>query len=174
MSSSLQPHGLCPRGSSVLHYIPEFAQIHVHWADASIFAFRRNAFKRKPLNRHYIYCPWQLLLWGFHTFYYCTWAPALGRRKGGREGENQWVFVFWPSPRMLCVFILGRGSLLRWLVPSSIHVGWRKEVRKAWWLEGCHEVSDLSLVIGATSLDCFQDQTLAASYSLNFPLSSEN
>ena len=93
MSNSLQPHGLCPRGSSVLYYLPEFAQIHVHWVDASIFAFRRNAFKSKPLNRQYIYCRWQMLLWGFHTFYYRTWAPALGRRKGGREGENQWVFV---------------------------------------------------------------------------------
>ena len=29
------PHGLQP-GSSVLHYLPEFAQIHVHWVDDAI------------------------------------------------------------------------------------------------------------------------------------------
>jgi hypothetical protein len=31
-----------------------------------------------------------------------------------------------------------------------------KEVEKAWWLAGNHEVSDLNLVIGATILDTFQ------------------
>lgn len=34
-----------------------------------------------------------------------------------------------------------------------------KEMQKVWWLAGPHEVPDLNLVIGATILDCFQDQT---------------
>lgn len=39
-----------------------------------------------------------------------------------------------------------------------------KEMERAWWLAGHHEISDLNLVIGATILDCFQDQILAATY----------
>ena len=31
MFESLQPHGLSITGSPVLHYLPEFAQTHVHW-----------------------------------------------------------------------------------------------------------------------------------------------
>ena len=31
MSNSLQPHGRSTPGSSVLHHLLEFAQIHVHW-----------------------------------------------------------------------------------------------------------------------------------------------
>ena len=35
MSDCLRPHGVQNAGSSVLHYLPEFAQIHVHWAPFS-------------------------------------------------------------------------------------------------------------------------------------------
>ena len=36
MSNSLQPHGLQTPGVPVLHHIPEFAQIYVHWVSDAI------------------------------------------------------------------------------------------------------------------------------------------
>ena len=36
VSNSLSPHGLQHTRSSVLHYLPELAQIHVHWVRAAI------------------------------------------------------------------------------------------------------------------------------------------
>ena len=36
MSDSLQPHGLSTPGFPVLHYLLEFAQIHVHWVGDAI------------------------------------------------------------------------------------------------------------------------------------------
>ena len=36
MSSSLRPHGLQHTSSSVLHYLPEFAQTHVRWVSDAI------------------------------------------------------------------------------------------------------------------------------------------
>ena len=37
MPDSLQPHGLCMPGHTTLHYLPEFAQIHVHWVGDAIW-----------------------------------------------------------------------------------------------------------------------------------------
>ena len=37
MSYSLWPHGLSTSGSSVLHSLPEFAQIHVYWVGDAIY-----------------------------------------------------------------------------------------------------------------------------------------
>lgn len=48
-----------------------------------------------------------------------------------------------------------------------------KEVEKVWGPAGHHKASDLNLVIAAAILDCFQDQTVAPTPSLDFP-SSEN
>ena len=37
MSDSLQPHGLQHNSLPVLYYLPEFAQIHVHWVSDAIY-----------------------------------------------------------------------------------------------------------------------------------------
>ena len=37
MSNSLWPHGLNTPGFPVLHYLPEFAQLHVHWVGDAIY-----------------------------------------------------------------------------------------------------------------------------------------
>ena len=37
MFNSLWPHGLSTSGFPVLHYLPEFAQLHVHWVGDAIY-----------------------------------------------------------------------------------------------------------------------------------------